>query len=228
MSILTWKKKIKRYLAYGPLIDRKITYYDLKKFAESIDRSGKALIVFAEFKYEHLLQDFDVMPRHTDNSEHYLEYFKDYKDESYDTVVCSGLLEHVKHPDKLIENLHRVLKPGGKAFVSASSVFSIHRGPENYFHFTHFGARFLFEKHDWSELKISGSCGPFRSLGINCQRILLQSRVNIFIRPFIELMAWTLPLLDVFVGKQYDGRSLNENHEIDSMMPTNIQIVATR
>lgn len=46
MSNLTWKKKIKRYLAYGPLIDRKITFYDLKKFAESIDRSGKALIVF--------------------------------------------------------------------------------------------------------------------------------------------------------------------------------------
>ena len=228
MSTFTWRKKIKRYLAYGPLIDRKITYFDLKKFAESIDRSGKALIVFAEFEYEHLLQDFDLMPRHTDNSEKYLEYFKDYEDKSYDTVVCSGLLEHVKYPDKLIENLHRVLKPGGKAYVSASSVFPIHRGPENYFHFTHFGTKFLFEKYDWSDLKISGSCGPFRSLGINCQRILLQTRVNILIRPFIELMAWTLPLLDVFVGKQYDGRSLNEDHEIDSMMPTNIQIVATR
>lgn len=228
MSILTWKKKIRRYLAVGPLIDRKITYYDLKKFAESIDRSGKALIVFAEFEYQHLLQDFDLMPRHSDKSEKYLEYFKDYEDESYDTVVCSGLLEHVKHPDKLIENLHRVLKPGGKAYVSASSVFSIHRGPENYFHFTHFGIKFLFEKHEWSDLKISGSCGPFRTLGINCQRILLQTRVNILIRPFIELMAWTLPLLDVFVGKQYDGRNLNKDHEIDSMMPSNIQIVATR
>lgn len=228
MSVLYFKKKIKKYLDRGPLVDRKITYYDLKRFAESIDRTGKALIVFAEFDYDHLLKDYDVMPRHTDDSEKYLEYFKDYADESYDTVVCSGLLEHVKYPDKLIANLHRVLKPGGRAYVSASSVFSIHRGPENYFHFTHFGARFLFEKHAWSDLKISGSCGPFRSLGINCQRILLQTRINILVRPFIEVLAWSLPMLDVFVRKQYDGVTIKENHLIDTMMPTNIQIIATR
>lgn len=228
MPNITLKKKIKRYLAYGPLIDRKITHYDHKIFAESIDRSGKTLIVFAEVEFDPRLQDFDIMPRHTDNSDKYLEYFNDYEDETYDTVVCNGLLEHVKYPGKLIENLHRVLKPGGKVYVSASSVFSIHRGPENYFHITHFGAKFLFEQHEWSNLKISGSCGPFRTLGINCQRILLQARVNILARPFIELLAWSLPLLDVFVGKQYSGRKLNENYEIDSMMPSNIQIVATR
>jgi len=228
MPNLTWKKKIKRYLAYGPLIDRKITHYDHKIFAESIDRSGRTLIVFAEFEFEPSLENFDMMPRHTHNTEKYLEYFKDYENESYDTVVCNGLLEHMKDPGKLIENLHRVLKPGGKVYVSASSVFSIHRGPENYFHVTHFGAGVLFEVHEWSDLQISGSCGPFRTLGINCQRVLLQARVNILARPFIELLAWTLPLLDVFVGKQYDGRSLNEEHEIDSMMPSNIQIVATR
>lgn len=228
MSILYFKKKIKKYLAYGPLIDRKITHYDLKRFAESIDRSGKALIVFAEFEYEHLLDDYDVMPRHVYDSDKYLDYFDNYDEEGYDVVVCSGLLEHVKDPDKLIEKLHSVLKPGGKAYVSASSVFSIHRGPENYFHFTHFGARHLFEKYSWSDLKISGSCGPFRSLGINCQRILLQTRINILFRPFIELLAWTLPLLDILVGKQYDGVKITEEHLIDSMMPTNIQIVATR
>lgn len=114
MPNLTWKKKIKRYLAYGPLIDRKITHHDHKIFAESIELSGKTLIVFAEFEFEPGLEDFDMMPRHTDNSDKYLEYFKDYEDETYDTVVCNGLLEHMKDPGKLIENLHRVLKPGGK------------------------------------------------------------------------------------------------------------------
>lgn len=228
MTILYLKKKIKKYLSRGPLIDRKITYYDLKKFAEKIDGAGKALIVFAEFEYSHLIKDYDEMPRHTNDTEKYLEYFKEYADESYDTVVCSGLLEHMKDPDKLIENLYRVLKPGGKAYVSASCVFSVHRGPENYFHVTHFGAKLLFEKYMWSHLNIYGSCGPFRSLGINCQRILLQTRINILVRPFIELLAWTLPLLDVFVGKQYDGVTLNDDHLIDTMMPTNIQIIATR
>jgi SAM-dependent methyltransferase len=228
MTYLDIKKKIKKYLNHGGLIDRRITYYDLKAFAESIDGSGKALIVFAEFEYDHIIKDFDAMPVHIYDTDKYLEYFKDYEDGKYDTVVCSGLLEHMKDPDKLIENLFRVLKPGGKAYVSASCVFSVHRGPENYFHITHFGARLLFERQNWSHLNIYGSCGPFRTMGINCQRILLQSDINILVRPFIELLSWSLPLLDVFVRKQYDGRRIKEDHVIDSMMPSNIQIIATR
>jgi SAM-dependent methyltransferase len=228
MTLRRLKNKIRAYLRRGPLIDRKITHYDLKKFAEKMDGSGKALIVFAEFKYDHIIKDYDVMPRNVDSNEKFLNFFKSYADESYDTVVCSGLLEHVKDPDKLVKNIHRVLKPGGKAFVSASSVFSVHRGPENYFHVTHFGAKLLFEKYEWSNVDISGSCGPFRTLGINCQRILLQTDMNILIRPFVELLAWTLPLFDVFVRKQYEGRIFIKKHEIDSMMPSNIQIIATR
>lgn len=228
MTILDIKKKLKGYWNMGPFINRNITYYDLKRFAEGIDGSGKALIVFAEFKFDHIIKDYDIMPRDVYGTDNYLEYFKEYADASYDTVVCSGLLEHMKDPDKLIENLFRVLKPGGKAYVSASCVFSVHRGPENYFHITHFGAKLLFEKYNWSHLDISGSSGPFRTLGINCQRILLQTDMNILVRPFIELLAWSLPLLDVFVRKQYDGRRIKEHHVIDTMMPSNIQVIATK
>jgi SAM-dependent methyltransferase len=228
MTILDLKKKVKRYLERGAIFDRRLTWHDLRAFSEKIDGNGKALIVFAEFRYDHIIKNYDAMPSHLYDTDKYLEYFRDYPDQTYDLVVCSGLLEHVKEPDKLIENLYRVLKPGGKAYVSASSVFSIHRGPENYFHVTHFGARLLFDKCKWSHIEIYGSCGPFRTLGINCQRILMQSDINILVRPFIEALAWTLPLLDVFVRKQYDGHRWKKEHEIDSMMPSNIQIIATR
>lgn len=210
------------------LIKRKMTHYDLRNFSNKIDGNGKSLVVFSEFKYDHILKDCDVMPVNEYETEMYLEYFKDYADGTYDSVICSGLLEHMKEPCKLVEQVHRVLKPGGKAYFSASAVFSVHRGPENYFHFTPFGAKLLFKKFQWDHLDVRGSSGPFRTLGINCQRILLQSEIFFLFRPFLELLAWTLPLLDVFVIRQFDGRKFTDDHIIDTMMPSNIQVIATR
>jgi ubiquinone/menaquinone biosynthesis C-methylase UbiE len=40
-----------------------------------------------------------------------------YPDESFDTVLSSGVLEHVADPDASLDELHRVLKPGGSLYV---------------------------------------------------------------------------------------------------------------
>ncbi len=38
--------------------------------------------------------------------------------EKYDAVVCFELIEHVPHPDKLINQISRIIKPNGKLFIS--------------------------------------------------------------------------------------------------------------
>lgn len=218
-----------RYLTNKHMfIKQKITSRDLERFSTLVDSNGKALIVFSEFDHAKIFDDYDEMPHHLFETDKYLEYFDDYPSEAYDSVICMGLLEHMKDPSKLIEKCHSALKPDGKVYIAASSVFSVHRGPENYFHVTHYGAEQLMNKFDWSHIDINGSCGPFRTLGILCQRILLQSEINIIFKPFLELLAWSLPLLDFVVKKQYDGHRRDEDRVIDSMMPSNIWIIGTK
>lgn len=217
------------YLANKQMfVKRKITDRDLLRFSQLVDGRGKSLVVFSEFDNEKVLENYDEMPHHLFETDNYLSYFRNYPAGVYDSVICMGLLEHMKEPEKLIEKAHHALKPGGKVYIAASSVFSIHRGPENYFHVTHYGAKVLMEKFEWSQLDIRGSCGPFRTLGILCQRILLQSEINILVKPFLEVLAWSLPLLDIFIKKQYDGHRRMDEREIDSMMPSNIWIIATK
>jgi hypothetical protein len=44
-------------------------------------------------------------------------------DDSFDLVICTQVLEYVSSPPRLIEEVYRVLKPGGYFFLSAPAVF---------------------------------------------------------------------------------------------------------
>ena len=220
--------RLRRYSYRALLYRRKITAADHQRFAAAIPPAGRSLVVFSEFDHAAVLDSYDEMPRHLFDTDRYLDYFADYPEEHYDNVICMGLLEHMRDPQALVQRCHAALRPGGRVYVAASSVFSVHRGPENYFHFTPYGARLLFEHLAWTELRIEGSSQPFRTLGILCQRILLQSEIHIVFRPFLELLAWSLPLLDVLVRRQYDGHRFEVDRRIDSMMPSNVWITAQR
>lgn len=45
-------------------------------------------------------------------------------DAAYDAVVCLDVLEHVQQPDALVAELHRVLRPGGVALITAINRFA--------------------------------------------------------------------------------------------------------
>jgi 2-polyprenyl-3-methyl-5-hydroxy-6-metoxy-1,4-benzoquinol methylase len=45
-------------------------------------------------------------------------------DGGYDAVVCLDVLEHVQQPDALVAELHRVLRPGGVALITAINRFA--------------------------------------------------------------------------------------------------------
>jgi SAM-dependent methyltransferase len=207
---------------------RKLSYTDLRAFGRKFATEDRALIVYIEFPYKDLLPNADVLPHYQNDCVRYFPLLAQIPDESYSTIVATGLLEHIKEQQKLLEECHRILTPGGRLYLSASAVFSIHRGPEDFFHVTHFGMRELLKSREWAELDIRGSCGPFKSSGMMLQRILLQCETSFWIRPFVEALAHFLPKLDRFVINQYSDRSSAEEKKIDSMMPSNIQLIATK
>jgi 2-polyprenyl-3-methyl-5-hydroxy-6-metoxy-1,4-benzoquinol methylase len=45
--------------------------------------------------------------------------------ESFDLVLCSEVLEHVSSPDKALNNLYRILAPGGIAIVTTPQRYSL-------------------------------------------------------------------------------------------------------
>lgn len=64
-----------------------------------------------------------------------------FADESFDAVVCLEVLEHVKHPDRVLAEVARVLKPGANAWFSTPFLYPIHDAPHDYQRFTEHGWR---------------------------------------------------------------------------------------
>ena len=149
-------------------------------------------------------------------------------DESYEVIVCTGLLEHLPDPQQHIDDLYRILKPGGKLIVSASAVFSFHECPNDFFHFTPFSFRMMFER--WQKIEmLRGASQPFETIAILLQRILFQCEIFPPLRPLVELLCSILPFFDKLIIAQYDivGNHSDER-KIDSMLPSNMQAVVIK
>lgn len=59
-----------------------------------------------------------------------------FDDDSVGTVVAFDTLEHVADPLRALQEIHRVLKPGGAVVITSVMFFPIHAHPWDYWRFT--------------------------------------------------------------------------------------------
>jgi SAM-dependent methyltransferase len=67
-------------------------------------------------------------------------------DNTFDGVICTQVLEHVPNPRQVIDELARVLRPGGHFYLSAPQGWHQHQKPYDFFRFTSFALTNLFEQ----------------------------------------------------------------------------------
>ncbi len=75
------------------------------------------------------------------------------RDASFDVVLCTEVLEHLPEPQRAIDEMYRVLVPGGQLLLTTRFLFPIHDAPHDYFRFTKYGLRHLLRRFDITELQ---------------------------------------------------------------------------
>ena len=62
-----------------------------------------------------------------------------YPDGSFDSVLCSDVVAHVKRPWELIKEFSRVLAPGGRVVITTPFIYWLAQHPYEYYHPSRFG-----------------------------------------------------------------------------------------
>ena len=68
------------------------------------------------------------------------------EDGRFDRVIFNQVLEHLPEPDLVLAELFRVVKPGGSVFCSVPLFYAEHGVPYDFYRFTQFGLRRMFQK----------------------------------------------------------------------------------
>jgi SAM-dependent methyltransferase len=74
------------------------------------------------------------------------------RDASFPVILCTEVLEHLPEPQRAIDEMFRVLEPGGTLVLTTRFLFPIHDAPHDYFRFTKYGLRHLLRRFAIIEL----------------------------------------------------------------------------
>lgn len=100
-------------------------------------------------------------------------------DASFDVLLCTEVFEHVPEPIRALEEMARIVKPGGRLLITAPLGSGLHQLPYHYYGgytpywYEHFAAKFGLEIRE-----ITPNGGFFRLLAQECNRFAWTYRQN--------------------------------------------------
>jgi SAM-dependent methyltransferase len=130
-----------------------------------------------------------------------------FRDGVFDAVWIQAVLEHVLEPEKVVAEIHRVLKPGGLVYADTPFMQQVHEGAYDFTRFTQSGHRWLFRRFEQIQSGTVG--GPWVTLVWSIRYAIRSTGINTKLATILAVpFAW-LRLFDGFAkgGKAADGAS---------------------
>lgn len=95
---------------------------------------------------------------------------------SFDTVLGLSMLTYLSEPARMIEEAHRVLRPGGVLILEFTQMVPLHDEPWDFFRFTRYGAEHLLKQAGFEPLEYIPIGGLWSRVGLST--IARLNRIN--------------------------------------------------
>ncbi len=104
----------------------------------------------------------------------------EWQDGYFDTMIATQVLEHVRDPQRAVDEIRRVLKPNGVCIASVPFIYPYHPDPLDYYRYTPDSLKYLFR--DFSAVEVA-------HYGSRVQSVWqLINRGTIITGPFLNLL----------------------------------------
>lgn len=132
-----------------------------------------------------------------------------FPDNSFDTVFCSQVLEHVPDHAQAVAECHRVLRPGGHFIGSVPHISWLHNEPHDYFRFTAHGLRYLANRAGFGELLIAPCGGLVSLLGHVLSTLLVNLSFGVpLLHPVVRALNTGLVAVETAFDRRLDRKKL--------------------
>lgn len=145
-----------------------------------------------------------------------------YADNSVDAIFCEAVIEHLARPVTAVQEMYRVLKPGGRVFAATPFLQAYHGYPHHYQNFTLTGHQHLFTAQGFA-LEESGTCvGPVYTmfnLSSKFIRYLLPKVVALPLLVVWNLCSLFVRPLDIFLNQHPNSHMLASETYLTARKP---------
>jgi SAM-dependent methyltransferase len=107
-----------------------------------------------------------------------------FPDASFDCVLCTEVLEHAEDPVALLDEMKRVLCPGGVLIATVPFAARVHHAPHDFHRFTHFRLRKMLSEFASVEINERGD-----DLAVIANKLIVVAA-----RLSKKILSWRLPL----------------------------------
>lgn len=88
----------------------------------------------------------------------------DFKEKRFDVIIMSEVIQFLQTPQIGIDNVYKILKPGGRLILTSPFVFPLHDRPYDLYRFTKHGLKYLLSGFD--EVTIEDRNGPLEAIDV--------------------------------------------------------------
>lgn len=113
-----------------------------------------------------------------------------FADASFDAVLCTEVLEHAAAPSALIDEMARVLKPGGTLLATVPFSARVHYAPYDFHRFTKYALAEMFASFEAVSIEERGNdlAVIANKLIVVAMRMVRPSRLSLFQWPLLLLL----------------------------------------
>lgn len=175
--------------------------------------------IFASYVNEHIGVDYPQTSHGKSNIDIFCSAYKiPVTEGTFDSAICTSVLEHLEEPEIALRECYRVLKPTGIALYAVPFIWHLHEEPRDYYRFSKYGLQYLFEKVGFELVELKALCGFWATFG----QLLVYNLYRFNCRPF----RW-LRIVDI-IGLLIQGVALGLDRLDKTEQWTSLYIVVAR